>query len=162
MRAKDIPILSSEEKEYGIKNANLSHRKRFAKILHDKGAEFNKVFNFINYDSYMQPHLHPGVEKIEYIHLIEGRLAILFFDDRGIINKCNILEPRGLTLIKVPAFTWHTYIMLSENVITYETMMGIYDPKTWKKLAECAPDENSLESDDYLALIRQQAMACLE
>jgi hypothetical protein len=30
--------------------------------------------------------------------------------------------------VSVPSFTWHTYIMLTDKVITYETMNGIYDP----------------------------------
>jgi cupin fold WbuC family metalloprotein len=161
MRKIKIPFLSTDETVSGIKQANDSDRKRFAKILHTSGAEFNEVFNFINHDSYMQPHLHPGVEKIEYIHLIEGRVAILFFDDKGIINNCTILEKNGTASIKVPAFTWHTYIMLTEHVITYETMMGIYQPETWKKFAGWAPREDTLESIDYLALLRRQAIAWL-
>jgi len=51
--------------------------------------------------------------------------------------------------------------MLTENVITYETMMGIYQPETWKKFAGWAPRENTLESIDYLALLRRQAIARL-
>ena len=45
--------------------AHESPRKRHAVVLHEQGAYFNEVFNFICYDSYMQPHLHPGPEKIE-------------------------------------------------------------------------------------------------
>ena len=160
MKKIKIPYLSTHDKVNYIKQANVSPRKRFAKVLHDSGAEFNEVFNFIQYDSYMQPHLHPGVEKIEHIHLIEGRVAILLFDNKGFVNYCTILEKNGLTSIKIPAFTWHTYIMLTDNVITYETMMGVYNPKTWKKFAEWAPLENSLESIDYLASLRRQAVVC--
>ena len=28
-------------------------------------------------------------------------------------------------------------------------MMGVYDPKTWKKTPDWAPDENSNAADEY-------------
>jgi hypothetical protein len=46
-----IPYLSTNEIVSGIKQVNDSYRKRFTKILHTSGAEFNEVFNFINHDS---------------------------------------------------------------------------------------------------------------
>ena len=36
--------------------------------------------------------------------------------------------------------------MTSENVVIYETMNGIYNPKTWKKMANWAPKENSRQA----------------
>jgi len=106
------------------------------------------------HDSYMQPHLHPGVEKIERIYLIRGKVAALFFDEQGAVNACTVLEVGGNTLIEVPAFTWHTYVMLSEYAITYETMMGVYEPSTWKQYADWAPAENSLEGRAYLDALK--------
>jgi hypothetical protein len=40
--------------------------------------------------------------------------------------------------------------MLSDFAITYETMMGKYDPNTWKTFADWAPKENTVESSAYL------------
>ena len=102
----------------------------------------------------MQPHLHPGDEKIEKIYLIRGRIAALFFDEQGSVRECAVLEEGGETLIEVPAFTWHTYVMLSEYAIIYETMMGVYEPGTWKKFADWAPPENSSESLRYLNFLK--------
>jgi cupin fold WbuC family metalloprotein len=159
MKHIHVPDLPVEEISVGIKQAIESDRKRFAKILHQSGAEFNQVFNFINHASYMQPHLHPGDEKIEYIHVVDGRLAILFFNDAGVIIDCTVLEKSGVSSIAVPAFTWHTYVMLSENVITYETMMGVYQPGTWKRFASWAPPEGGTESAEYLASLRREALS---
>lgn len=152
-----IPELSEQEIRAGISQATISKRKRFPKLLHNHGDEFNQVFNFMMRDSYMQPHLHPSAEKIEKIYLIEGRVAALFFDDMGKIIKCILLEKGGIELIEVPAFTWHTYVILSEHAITYETMRGIYNPETWKKFAEWAPQEDSLESSKYLSFLGLEA-----
>jgi len=150
MDNNQIPTINSSELKEGVEKANASERRRFPKILHNPGDEFNRVINFMMKDSYMQPHLHPGVEKIEKIYILEGRIAVFFFDDSGEIIKTTILEKGGIEMIAVPAFTWHTYAMLTEYAITYETMMGKYDPQTWKDFFTIAPAENTKESIEYL------------
>ena len=157
MKGIQIPELSEQEISDGIAQAAGSKRARFPKLLHRPGDEFNRVFNFMMQDSYMQPHLHPGEEKIEQIHLVQGKVAVLFFDDQGAVKECTLLKRGGIELVEVPAFTWHTYVMLSDYAISYETMMGVYNPKTWKKMAEWAPQEGSLESLEYLNLLKREA-----
>jgi cupin fold WbuC family metalloprotein len=103
----------------------------------------------------MQPHLHPGDEKIEKIHIVYGKVVIYFFDDLGKFIKSIPLEKGGVEFVEVPAFTWHTYIIQSDYAITYETMMGVYRPDTWKKLAEWAPQEGTPECDLYLNYLKQ-------
>ena len=150
MKSADIPQLSEQEINDGLLRAASSTRWRYANVLHEPGDEFNRVFNFIMQDSYMQPHLHPGVEKIEKIYLIRGKIAVLFFDDQGAVKNGVVMEEGGVGNVEVPAFTWHTYVMLSDYAITYETMMGVYDPKTWKEFAQWAPPENSSRVPTYL------------
>jgi cupin fold WbuC family metalloprotein len=157
MSTVTIPAITEEEKKEGILKADASPRRRHPKILHQPGAEFNEVFNFMMSDSYMQPHLHPGDEKIEMIYLVQGKVAVLFFDDNGAVTKCTLLEKEGVDMIAVPAFTWHTYVMLSPSAITYETMMGKYDPQTWKDFFTIAPAENTAESVEYLAELKKSA-----
>lgn len=154
MNNSKIPDISEQEIRDFMDEASRSPRRRHPKILHSPGDEFNRVFNFIMKDSYMQPHLHPGDEKIEKIHLIRGKIAALYFDDHGTVIECTLLEEDGRTLIEVPAFTWHTYIMLSDSAISYETMMGVYEPNTWKTYAAWAPTESSLESASYLDFLK--------
>lgn len=157
MDNNQIPIINSLEIKEGINNALVSERRRFPKILHNPGDVFNRVLNFMMNDSYMQPHLHPGDEKIEKIYIIEGKLAVFFFDDEGEITKITILEKGGIEMIAVPAFTWHTYAMLTDYAITYETMMGKYDPHTWKDFFTIAPAENTEESIIYLKKLQEKA-----
>jgi len=156
MENNQIPILHSSEIKDGINKANASERRRFPKILHNPGDEFNRVVNFMMNDSYMQPHLHPGEEKVEKIYIIEGRLAVFFFDDKGEIIGTTILEKGGIEMITVPAFTWHTYVILSDCAVTYETMMGKYDPQTWKNFFKIAPAENTEESISYLKKLQEK------
>ena len=155
MLNNEMTMLSDQQIEDYLKVADSSEKRRHPKLLHAPGDEFNRVFNFMMRDSYMQPHLHPGAEKIEKIHLIRGRVAALFFDDQGTEMSCTILEEGGIELIEVPAFTWHTYVILTGWAVTYETMMGIYEPSTWKKFASWAPQEGTGESIAYLGFLKK-------
>ena len=145
---KQVGINSHRKINENFILANSSVRKRNTLVLHKSGDYLNKVYNFMLKDSYMHPHLHPGKEKIEKIEIVEGKIAIFFFNDNGDIKNIDKLS-EGQSVF-VPSFTWHTYIMLTDKVITYEKMNGIYDPKTWKELANWAPEENSEDSTVYL------------
>ena len=154
-----IPVLPKHEADDCLRQAAESTRRRHPKLLHNLGDEFNRVVNFIMHDSYMQPHLHPGPEKIEKIYLMEGKMAVLFFDDLGAVTTVTILEHGQTEFIAVPAFTWHTYVALSGHAISYETMMGEYAPKTWKEFAQWAPPENAPESSAYLQSLKDTAVS---
>jgi cupin fold WbuC family metalloprotein len=156
-----IPRLTPEQINDGLQRAQNSTRRRYPRILHEPGAEFNRVVNFILHDSYMQPHLHPEPEKVEYIHCIQGRVAVIFFDNAGAVSDVRLLDPLSAPSVNVPAFTFHTYVMLSEHVVSYETMMGRYDPTTWKALAEWAPPEGTPEASAYLTSLKKDAEARL-
>jgi len=150
----ETPQLSKKEKEECLLKAKESSRHRYAKILHKPGDELNRAFNFLLPDSYMQPHHHPSEEKIENISVVEGKIAVFFFDEHGNVTESAILEQCGKTEIDVPAFMWHTYTVLSDYAITYETMMGVYDPATWKNLPKWAPAENTPEAKGYLNFLK--------
>lgn len=145
----EIPDIDQNEIVELKSMAQQSTRSRHAKILHSPGAYENKVINAMLSTSYMQPHLHPGVEKVEKIHLVKGELCVMFFDNDGHLTKRHLLTESGLRLVEVPAYQFHTYITLSEFSLTYETMNGVYNPKTWKEMAKWAPIEGSLGASPY-------------
>ena len=157
MISNKVPQLSEKEINKYFDLSQNSERKRAPKILHKKGDYANKVFNFILSDSYMHPHLHPSKEKIEKMYLIHGSFALIIFDDKGEVKETIILEKGKREFLAVPSFTWHTYVMLSEKVIIYETMEGVYDPSTWKKMAPWAPKENSLDASKYLEMLKYKS-----
>jgi cupin fold WbuC family metalloprotein len=150
MQEYSIPIISTTQIEHGYKAATESPRRRFPLILHKQGADFNQVFNFMLADSYMAPHYHPSDEKTEFIHLVEGNVTVIYFDNLGTVKNLIKLEESTNKCVKVPPYTWHTYVILSRNALTYETMFGKYDPSTWKAVANWAPDESSDSARDYL------------
>ena len=158
MNISPVPKLSNALVKECLQKASESTRRRYPKIMHQPGDEYNQVFNFMMEDTYMQPHMHPGIEKIEKMYLVLGSFAVLFFNETGCVEKISVLKVGGCDYIEIPAFTWHTYIMLEYNVITYETMMGKFNPKTWKTLSNWSPDENTSEGKTYLASLRMQVL----
>ena len=151
-----LPQLSIKEVSDYFSKAEQSTRKRFPKILHNQGDYYNKVINFVLDNSYMQPHFHPGDEKIEKMYLLKGAFALIQFDVKGEITNTTILEKGARESINVPAFSWHTYVMLTKEVIVYETMEGVYEPSTWKVMAQCAPVENTQEAAEYLNFLKSK------
>lgn len=156
MTAEKIPELSSDEVSLYFSVAKNSERCRSPKIIHKQGDYHNRVFNFILEDSYMHPHLHPSEEKIEKMFLLDGSFALITFDDDGEVTNTYVLAKDGRESIDVPAFTWHTYVMLTKEVIVFETMEGVYNPSTWKKMAPWAPSENTLEAPAYLEMLKSK------
>ena len=158
MTAEKIPELSSDEVSLYFSVAKNSERCRSPKIMHKQGDYHNRVFNFILEDSYMHPHLHPSEEKIEKMFLLDGSFALITFDDDGEVTNTYVLAKDGRESIDVPAFTWHTYVMLTKEVIVFETMEGVYNPSTWKKMAPWAPSENTLEAPAYLERLKSKVV----
>lgn len=156
MTAEKIPELSSDEVSLYFSVAKNSERCRSPKIIHKQGDYHNRVFNFILEESYMHPHLHPSEEKIEKMYLLDGSFALITFDDDGEVTNTYVLAKGGRESIDVPAFTWHTYVMLTKEVIVFETMEGVYNPSTWKKMAPWAPSENTLEAPAYLEMLKSK------
>ena len=125
----------------------------FPFIINKKGDEFNQVFNFILDDSYMKPHMHPDKNMIEKMHLISGSFKLIIFDEKGKPKKTYDIDDKN-SRVEVPGYTWHTYVMTSKSTIIFETMMGKYNPSTWKRMPDWAPDENSKNSSGYLQKLK--------
>jgi cupin fold WbuC family metalloprotein len=139
---------------------NIANKKEINEMIGwRKFRLINKVFNFILSSSYMQPHLHPGIEKIEKMYLLKGSFALIIFDEKGEIIESIILEKGKKEIVSVPAFTWHTYVMLTDQVIVYEEMEGVYHPSSWKEMASWAPQEDSPQAALYLENLKASLVA---
>ena len=108
-------------------------------------------------DSYMRPHCHPSREKIEKMYLIQGGMDILMFNEKGSVDSVIRLEEGKLECCEIPAFAYHTYVMKTEKVICYETMLGVYDPNSWKRFPDWAPEESDDSAKSYLKKLKTLA-----
>ena len=99
--------------------------------LHKKGDKLNRTFNFLTRKTFMRPHCHEQEGMVEEIRLIEGKIRVYYFYEDGRIKDIIDLQ-RGGQYIQVPSKQMHTYVVLSERAMTYETMNGIYEESTWK------------------------------
>ena len=72
--------------------------------------------------TYIKPHKH--VSKSECIHLIEGRLTSVVFDDSGNVLKKVTMTPNTVFVVRTEKNYYHTYIPTSEYVIYHESKPG--------------------------------------
>lgn len=129
--------------------------------LHDSlGDASQRLLNAMEPGSYIRPHRHLINPKPEGFVAIQGRLALLTFDDQGLVAQVVLFgsnEPRfGVDL---PCGVWHTIVSLEESSVFYETKPGPYQPIQPMDLAPWAPEEGSREVDDYLAQLKQHIVA---
>ena len=75
--------------------------------------------------TYLRPHRHRN--KSESFHVMEGKLAVVFFDDHGNVLRRLVLEAGkpGLSFIyRLNQALWHTVIVLSETALIHEVTNG--------------------------------------
>jgi cupin fold WbuC family metalloprotein len=111
-------------------------------------------------DTYNRPHRHHG--KSESFHVIEGRLAIVFFDDSGLPTRRLLLGPPGTGetfVYRLACSRWHTVIPLTTFAIIHETTTGPFDPAD-TEFASWAPDgTDRAEANAFLARLGYAAAA---
>jgi cupin fold WbuC family metalloprotein len=76
-------------------------------------------------DSLNAPHRHIG--KSESIHVIEGRVLVVFFHEDGTVSRRIVLGPFGTRLphiYRLASPEWHTVVPLDELVVIHEVTSG--------------------------------------
>ncbi|MCB4421463.1 cupin fold metalloprotein, WbuC family [Synechococcus sp. HB1133] len=131
-------LLPNEEtiKQY-LAEAQKAVRLRTCINLHKEGDELNRTFNFLSRNTFMKPHKHDEEGMIEEIRLVRGKIRIYYFDKNAKIERTILMDKPG-EFVHVPNKKIHTYSVISDTAITYETMTGIYAKDTWKKFPEWA------------------------
>lgn len=100
-------------------------------------------------DYYVRPHKH--INKIESIHIIEGQVDIILFDDSGnLTDKIKLGEYKsGLPFyFKIAEPIFHTLIIISPVLVFHETTIGPFDRSdtifaSWSPLANEIEDCNN-------------------
>jgi len=114
-----------------------------------------RLFNAIEPGSYIRPHRHASDPRDELLIAVRGALALVTFDDRGIVTGVLRFgtEKYGDELAagaEVASSTWHTVVALEPGCVLLEVKAGPFDPNQPKDLAPWAPEESSAMAQSYL------------
>lgn len=91
--------------------------------------------------TYIRPHKH--VSKSESIHLIEGKLTSVVFDDAGNVLKKVNMTPNTVFVVRTGKNYYHTYIPTSKYVIYHESKPGPFVREGDSIIAPWSLDETS-------------------
>jgi cupin fold WbuC family metalloprotein len=136
--------------------AKKSPRKRAYYRLHEHADPVLKLLNALEPATYLPPHKHAENDRQELFVSIRGRIAVIFFDDRGTITEYIIIGPKEKNIIvEIPVGSWHTTVALMEGSIILEVIKGPYDANTHKRNAPWAPEESQVKAaSEYLTAIK--------
>ncbi|MBD8548168.1 WbuC family cupin fold metalloprotein [Sphingomonas sp. CFBP 8760] len=146
--------------------ATTSSRRRQHLNLHDSYEEpCQRFLNALHADSYIRPHRHTLDPKEELLVAISGALALLTFDEAGMIATIVPFSTeahwrRGAPFgVRVSPLTWHSVVPLTDQAILLEVKAGPFDPQAAKEPALWAPDEGNAEAaQSYLRDLRRTAL----
>jgi len=114
----------------------------------------------ITTDSYIQPHRHLAYPKDELFIVLQGKIGVIIFSERGEAESVSVLQAGSQALgCEIPTGAWHTIIALEESVFL-EVKAGPYMPLPEEDRASWAPTEGSAGAGVYLEQLRSAA-GCL-
>jgi len=119
-------------------------------VQRNQEARVQRLLNFLQPGTYVQPHCHPLPHAIESMCLLSGALDVLIFDQDGTPTARYPLN-RQLPLIDIEPGTWHGLIVRAADTVIFEIKHGPYDPNTDKTFASWAPPEGSPDAPKYLS-----------
>ena len=98
-------------------------KKNIRICLHnDRDNNLHNMINLIYKKEENIPHKH--IHKSESYHIIEGRMIITIFNDKGKIINEYLLDKNDTFLFRVGKDTFHSTVPKSEYVIFHETRPG--------------------------------------
>lgn len=135
----------------GLEASRESPRLRILLPIHREQDDLvQRMVNFMQPGSYLQPHLHPRDHASESIVVFRGALGFLHFDEGGGVVSAHRMTPGSL--IDIVPRLWHSVVVLEPDTIIGEFKRGPYNEDD-KKFADWAPAEGTPEARDYLAFM---------
>ncbi|MDF1825175.1 MAG: WbuC family cupin fold metalloprotein [Verrucomicrobiales bacterium] len=133
----------------GLAASRSSPRHRMLLPIHRHQDDMvQRMVNFMQEGTYIQPHQHPRDFATETILVMQGEMGFVVFDEGGSLKSVHRLKPGEL--IDIEARVWHGVVALAPDTVILEIKRGPYDD-TDKVFAVWAPEENSEAMPEYLA-----------
>lgn len=141
-------IISLKKRKIDLFKEKAKHneRKRIRICTHkDVDDKLHEMFIIHEKGIYIRPHKH--LNKSESLHVIEGEVSVVFFDDKG--NIINIIKMGDYLsgkefYYRISDPYYHTLFITSDSLVFHETTSGPFD-KTKTVFAPWSPDENDVE-----------------
>ncbi len=127
--------------------AQQSPRLRMNYNFHDSLDDpINRLINAMEPGTYLRPHRHKNPDKTEIFLLLRGKVALFLFDDIGIITEQHLLNPKnGVYGGEIPAYVWHTLLVLEPGSVIYEVKQGPFKPLSPENMAPWSPEPEDTE-----------------
>jgi cupin fold WbuC family metalloprotein len=111
----------------------------------------SRLLNVLLRGTYITPHRHADPPKAESFVVLEGRIAILIFDDAGRLLARHALGHGDAALgVDLAPGVWHTAAALSDYAVCFEVKPGPYVQAVDKEFAPWAPREGDPRCAAYL------------
>ncbi|MBL9115978.1 MAG: WbuC family cupin fold metalloprotein [Verrucomicrobiaceae bacterium] len=144
-------VLTDEILQMGFAAAAASPRKRIILPVHRSDESVvQRMLNFMQPGTYIQPHRHPQQHAIETIQVLRGAMDFLVFSPDGDVIQRHRLQSDSLGLIDIEPGVWHGMVVLEPNTVILEIKRGPYDANADKFFAPWAPPEGRPEAEAYL------------
>jgi cupin fold WbuC family metalloprotein len=142
----DITIINNEKIDKLKAISKNNTRKRVRLCAHpDVTDSLHQMIIVHEKDTYVRPHKHIG--KSESIHIIEGKVDVVVFDELGQILKVIQMgdyESNKPFIHRMQIPTYHTLIIRSEYLIFHEITNGPFD-RINTQFASWSPKETEFE-----------------
>lgn len=138
----EVADLSKSDISFLKSIAETTKRKRARICTHlDTSDKLHEMFIVHPLDTYVRPHRH--VHKVESIHVLEGEVDIVIFDEQGIVvDVCQLADYGSANpfYLRLNADVFHTLIIRSDLVF-HECTSGPFLPGQ-TEFADWSPDES--------------------
>lgn len=140
----DIVKISCQDMEF-LKESSRGNKRKRARLCTHSSIEdrLHEMFIVHPKDAYVRPHKHLG--KAESVHIIEGSVDVVLFDEAGTIAESFRLGnySSGCQFYyRIPADRYHSLLIRSEWLIFHEITTGPFS-KSDTVFAPWAPEESA-------------------
>lgn len=154
-----LALLGPGDIERALTASRTSPRKRIILPFHRSPDDpLHRMLNAIQVGSYVRPHRHLSPPKSEAWIVLRGELLFVCFEDDGRVAQAVVLSPTAAHFgVDLVPGQYHTIVALEPDTVIYEVKSGPYTQTTDKAFAPWAPEEGSLEAENYLSELEKLA-----
>lgn len=135
-------------------------RRRAAAPWHEAADRVQRVLIALQPDTYVRPHRHapmPGLQRFEFLLVIQGEIGLLLFDERGNVVQAERLgSAHSLRGIELPEGLYHTVVALVPDTLLLEVKEGGYEAGRDKDFLDAFPEENTSAARQLVAQWQRQ------